>query len=420
MDGVWHRRQRWSLWWLLLPIGLLVAQVSTIPYLEPDSTHYLSMASSLAENGVMLNMGNPHLMYAVGYPAVLSSVYLLPIDPILGSSLLNILLGMIYLLGVWCWCRRVAPSTAVWMTCLGMGNATVLYLYRRPLSEPLFMALLIWCSLCLDTLVRQLPQRINWKMLILSSVLMGMMVATRQAGIVVMAGLGTLLLLKLWQRSITWQRAFVVCGCTGVVAMSVLLGLILHDQQTKEFAPDRSNWDMMVRKSNFCADHHEDHLAGYLLEGVRLRVYEIGRLLAPGMFGCYANTGDWLNVNTFIYVPLAGLVFFGWWRLARRQHNTLIMMFPWYFALYVYWPADQGGRFFAPILPLLFLSLWKGLGVAPILKHTWCVRAQVIAHALAAVVVWWGLDYRNNIKVLEEWRQNEAVSQYLQPLRHHR
>jgi len=40
-----------------------------------------------------------------------------------------------------------------------------------------------------------------------------------------------------------------------------------------------------------------------------------------------------------------------------------------------------------------------------------------VLHALMAVAVWLGIDYRNNLKAMDEWRQDKAVSQYLQPLR---
>jgi len=70
-------------------------------------------------------------------------------------------------------------------------------------------------------------------------------------------------------------------------------------------------------------------------------------------------------------------------------------MFPWYFALYVYWPCDQGGRFFAPILPLLFLSLWKGLSLMPSFRNRWILRGLVLSHAAIAVILWLSADLRH-------------------------
>lgn len=394
MDGLRRLGQDWPVWWLIVPIVLLVVQVSAVPYLEIDSISYLSMARSLAETGHMKRLGEAHLLYAVGYPAVLGSVMTLHGNAFLTSSILNAVLGLIYLLGVWRWCRQVAPSQAVWISCVSVAHVTVLYLFRRPLSEPLFMALLIWCSLCLDRVVWQLPGRIDYLSLALASLLLGMLVATRHVGVFLVAGLVTWLACLVWKGKIQWREAFLLALVPCVAAGTVGLALIAHDQQTKKVAQGPSNWDMLLRKTDFSADHKEEGLAAYLLEGLRIRVFEIGRLIIPGMSGSYAKTGQWLNVNTFIYVPLACLCFFGWWRLARRHGESLIMMFPWYFALYVYWPSDQGGRFFTPILPILFLSLWKGLVLLPSLRKQWLLKGLVMGHAIVALGLWIFSDCR--------------------------
>lgn len=409
------RTAAWSKWWLLVPVILLLVQVSDIPYLDLDSVCYLSMAKSLTEHGVMQKLGSPHLVYAVGYPTVLSGALSFRADPFLTASILNAVLGLIFLLGVWRWCNETAPSQAIWISCLSVCNVIVLQIFRRPLSEPLFMALLLWSTLYLNHVVRQLPHRVDWVSMVMASFLLCMLVATRQVGVFLVAGFGTWLICLAMQGIIKWRHAVLAVILPGLAAGLTLLAMIYQEHQTKVLAPTESHWDMLVRKSNFSADFKADGLASNVVEGIRLRVFEIGRLLIPGMFGCYAKTGEWLNVNTLLYVPVAAICFFGWWRLVRKQADSLSLMFPWYFALYVFWPCDQGGRFFAPVLPVLMLSFWKGLILFPRLRARWMVGAMIMAHVVVALGLWMSSDLRSyhqfQIKIDEvrnyaEWLKN--------------
>lgn len=396
MDGTLSNRTKaWSKWWLLVPAILLLVQISAIPYMDLDSVNYLSMAGSLAEHGVMQKLGSPHLVYAVGYPTVLSGALLFDGDPFLTSSILNAVLGLIFLLGVWKWCNEVAPTQAVWVSCLSICNVIVLQVFRRPLSEPLFMALLLWSTLCLNQVVRQLPARVDWVSIIMAAMLLCMLVVTRQVGVFLVAGFGTWLGWMALQGTINWKSAFTAAIVPGLAAGLTLLAMIYQENQTKVYAPAESHWDMLIRKSDFSVDYKTESLTSNVVEGVRTRIFEIGRLLVPGMFGCYAKAGEWLNVNTLIYVPVAAICFFGWWRLVRRQADSYSLMVPWYFALYVFWPCDQGGRFFTPLLPVLFLSLWKGLSLFPILRARFMIRAMIIAHVLVALGLWVSADLRH-------------------------
>jgi len=390
-----HRTAAWSKWWLLVPVILLLVQISAIPYMDLDSVSYLSMARSLAEYGVMQKLGSPHLVYAVGYPTVLSGALLFGGDPFLTSSILNAVLGLIFLLGVWKWCNEVAPGQAVWISCLSVGNVIVLQVFRRPLSEPLFMALLLWSTLFLNQVVRQLPGRVDWVSIGMASILLCMLVATRQVGVFLVAGYGTWLGWLALQGTIKWRHAVSAAILPGLAAGLTLLAMIYQEHQTKVHAPAESHWDMLLRKSDFSADYKADGLVSNVVEGFRTRVYEIGRLLIPGMFGCYAKAGEWLNVNTLIYVPVAAICFFGWWRLVRRHADSLSLMVPFYFALYVLWPCDQGGRFFTPLLPVLFLSWWKGLVLFPRLRARWMIGTIIIAHAAVALGLWVTADLRH-------------------------
>ncbi len=113
------------------------------------------------------------------------------------------------------------------------------------------------------------------------------------------------------------------------------------------------------------------HLGGFLdpaapilpriVEGLRLQISEVGRLIVPGMFKSYAAHEQWLNINVVVYLAVFALVAAGWWRLIRRRREVLAATLPLYFALYVVWAFDADTRYLLPFLPVLLVSLWFAL-----------------------------------------------------------
>jgi hypothetical protein len=405
MPTLWSCRSLW----LFLPVALLAMQISSMAYLSNDAISYLSMAQSFADTGVMLNQGSQHLTYAAGWPALLSVVYRIPIDPILGASILMSVLGLVYLAGVYVWCRRVSPRITIWVTCLAICNVTVTHLFRRPLSEPLFMCLLLWSTFALQRLTDQLSRRLNWWLLGGCCLLLAALCVTRQVGVFLVAGWGLQLARLASQQRVSWQQSLLAIAMVGLCSGGTVLAFILYDQHTVAQVAEGSNWDMLLGKSQFGADYEYNNLGEHLLEGLRIRIYEIGRLLIPGMYGSYAGKGNWLNVNTLIYLPLAFLCCFGWWRLVIRHCDAYTFMVPLYVVFYIYWPSNQSGRFFAPLLPVLFVSLWKASAIIPWSRQRWGFPALLVAHSLVAVAMWLVLDYRDNKKMQDQWNQLPAV-----------
>ena len=108
------------------------------------------------------------------------------------------------------------------------------------------------------------------------------------------------------------------------------------------------------------------HLGGFLdpaapilpriVEGLRLQISEVGRLIVPGMFKSYAAHEQWININVVVYLAVFALVAGGWWRLIRRRREVLAATLPLYFALYVVWAFDADTRYLLPFLPVLLVS----------------------------------------------------------------
>ncbi|HEY1859170.1 MAG TPA: hypothetical protein VGG61_02380, partial [Gemmataceae bacterium] len=133
-----------------LAIFLLVIQISPYWYPTPDSTGYLSIARNLAHDHALRNLGSEQLYYSVGYPLLISPIFLITDDPFLLISLVHFGLSLLLIWGIWLWaCDRV-PQAATWIAVLSVANLSYWEAYRRTLSEVAFMTVLVWLVVILD------------------------------------------------------------------------------------------------------------------------------------------------------------------------------------------------------------------------------------------------------------------------------
>ena len=103
--------------------------------------------------------------------------------------------------------------------------------------------------------------------------------------------------------------------------------------EARENAFAWSNLDVFTRSGRAPATEFPDGpLHAQCLEGLRVRVSEVGRLTVPGMFSSYGRGGDWRDPNLLVYGPLFVVLWVGWWRVVRRQPDAYVLTFPLYFA----------------------------------------------------------------------------------------
>jgi hypothetical protein len=410
---------------------LLALQISPYWYPTPDASGYLSIARSIASGKGPSNLGSRQLYLAPGYPVLISPVFLLGDQPFVFLSVAQWGLAIVFMLGVYTWMRRQVPAAAVLLTALVMVNVELWTLYRRTLSEMAFMATMIW--------VVNLLNHVNWAetsrpplrglvKLFAGSAILVLLVMIRQAGIMVAAGFAVVQLLVIWkgrrarcerpEQSLNlhpsplaplpgrlWSAA--VTLAVGLPACLAIAGLIRYERAMAQASGSPTYLDHLIDP--------EATVAGQVLEGVRLRVSEVGRLTIPGMFKAYGRRSEWLNMNMAIYVPFTALVLYGWWRLVRKRPDVLLLTMPFYVGLYVIWPFDQATRFLVPMVPVLGACVWQ---VAKPLRQ---YRLQglgilVLAHLGVAVGYWLGVEVPRARQNHVQWPD---IEQLAAPMRLH-
>jgi hypothetical protein len=354
--------------------ALLATQVLPWWGPTPDASCYLSMARSVAEGGPMTNLGSPKLHYAPGYPILISPAFLVSERPFWLLALMQWGFATLFMWGVYRWAVRWFPSGALWITALVMVNVGFWALARLTLSEMAFMAALMASANALDRLSAGTTRReiICWALVAALGVVAVSMI--RPVGIFIVAGYGCVTLRAAWTRQIPWLRAFATTMAIGLPATAAVLAFISYEtSMANSLGPDATTYLDEFRRP-------EMSLAGQLLEGARLRISEFGRMTVPGMNKAYARTGQWLNVNMFIYIPLFVALMWSWWQIARRECSAMFWVLPFYFALYLGYPSEQGTRYMIPLLPIVAACVWRLACLAPRTRQPRILGCLVALH----------------------------------------
>ncbi len=133
---------------------LLAVQISPWYYSQRDAAAYFSIARHLAHGEGLSNMGSPVLWFPPGYPLLISPLFRLRDMPLLEISIVQWLLAVALLWGIYRWARPLAPEGAVWIAAISVGTNAVWIHYRQPISELAFMAAMAWLLVSLQALAR--------------------------------------------------------------------------------------------------------------------------------------------------------------------------------------------------------------------------------------------------------------------------
>jgi hypothetical protein len=402
-------RQQPPLVWLA-GWGVLVALqiLSPVWYPTHDASRYLSIARSAATTDHVTDLGSRHLVYGIGYPLLVSPVFLCDAYPFFLLSVAHAVFAAVYLAGCYVWARRHVPEAAVLIALLAVANSIVLVTFRRPLSEAAFLPVMIWA---INALAAVPAARAVWRPLLAAALLLSLLAVIRQVGVLFAAGFGVCLAVRAWQRQMSWPRA---CLLTLVVGLPTVLSagaMVAYDRAMGAAEGSASNLDLFTRAQTASVEYPESSILLQCLEGARVRISEVGRLTIPGMFNAYGGYRQWLNVNMLLYIPLAGLLVVGWWRFVRRL-DVFALTLPLYVALYIYWPFDQSGRFFVPLVPLLVVCLWHGLARLG-QRRLALLRLLLLLHTGVALGYWLGVDRPRALADDQRWPEVRRLAEVI-------
>jgi hypothetical protein len=390
--------------WLAVFAILLAAQVSPWWYPTPDATTYLSMARGIALAHRLSNLGSIHLGYPPGYPLVISPAFLISGRPFLVVSFIHWVMAVIFMAGVYRWIRSLAPAAALLLTGLVMVNVALWIYYRRTLSETAFMAAMIWTVLALNSALEADSARAAARWTCIGTALLIALALIRETGVLLAAGFAMAALLDIRDGKLRWTRGLSMTAALAAPAIAAVAAFLIYDLATARAAPSAV---------------FGTHLSGFfdaptpmlarVIEGLRLRISEAGRLVVPGMFKAYAGHGQWLHVDMLIYLAVFGAVAIGWWRLIRRRRDVLAATAPFYFALYVVWAFDADTRYLLPLLPLLAVCLW--FVIEPFTHWRLSVLAMLlVAHLAVALGYWTTVEIPRAIACDDEWAPVAALA----------
>ncbi len=392
-------------WWLSIYALFLLIQISSWWYPTPDSVAYLSIARSLSSGHGLLNLGYRHIAYPPGYPLLISVAFFQPSLPFLTISIMNFIMAVLFMIGLYRWTSRLAAEAAPLLTGLTMVNVTFWIYYRRTLTELAFMTIMIWTVNALD---RALEERSAWGRALFTAI--GCVLAVylsmiREAGVLVVAAFAAALCVYVYRRRLRPRDAFAMIAGVAAPAAAAVVAFVVYDLSTYQGA------------RSFLGTH----LSGFLNprmpfrelipEGVRLQISAIGRIIIPGMFKAYAHS--WVSLDTLICLGVTAIIAIGWTRLLRRHVEVLAYTLPLYLGLYSIWGFDADTRYVLPMLPILVVALWYWLEQFYDFRLT-IVAVLLIANLGVAIGYWRAIEVPRGRQCNEQWPEVSRMARTIE------
>jgi hypothetical protein len=383
---------------------MLLAQVGPWWYASRDGASYLSIARSLADGGPPTNLGREQLFFAPAYSVFIAPVFWISDRPFLLLSLLHAALGVALSFLSRRWFARLSCRDATWLAAACVVNASIGIVLRRTLSEALFMPGLVATALVLEQLRIASKTRLSMALLLGAAAALTALVMTRQAGMMLLPGFACAMAHSAWRRELPWKRALV---SVVVIAIPVMGSIFLLS------AYDRAAASGEARTYADYLRFDAASLAEQTVSGVRMRVSEIGRVVLPGMFKASADGDGVKLLNLALYAAVTAFAVKGWWRAVRETGDTLLCSTPFYLALYVMWPFDEGIRFMIPYAPVWFLGIYRALPDRAELRHRLAV-AFFIAHGLVGVGYWLADDLPDALHDHVRWPEIQRLAEAIE------
>ena len=364
-EGLWEpagaRRGRWATAWPIvavmgLHLALGLSTFLTAVHTGGDNAAYLSLASSVVEEGRYVELWHPgtppHTKYPPGYPLVLAVAMALGVKTFTAFKLLSLAFttaatGLCYL-----WLRRLhSVRFAMGVACLFGASAAVLASSRWILSDPMFLALTLGSFWLISPRLDPKADPETWDRQLVSSrrvwVGMAMVVAayfTRSAG------LPLVLAVAVWLARRRRLRPLAIYGL--VFAVPAVLWW-LRDARTGH---DYVSEFWMVNP--YAPDLGQIGIGGLLLRIVDNLWQYVTEYVPEGLTGFGGTPGMILGVL------LGAFALYGWARRMGRHGGVPEWFALIYSGLILVWPAVwSGDRFALPLFPLALVYAAEGLAV---------------------------------------------------------
>lgn len=381
---------------------LLAVQISPWWYASKDDCLYISVARSMVRGESTHCLGNERIFVGPGFPAILSPAFLVGERPFLALSVIQWVISLALIAGVYRWCRRHDAEHAALLTGFCILNITIWYYFRRPLKEIAFLTTLVWSINLLHPLFEWQPLRRTALLCAGGSALLAFALFIRLTGVVLVPAFVAAVAWQAWRKNIEWKRAAVLAAVVGVAGGGSVLGQVVYDRQQEA----KNNWrpSYATTFSRRVADSN----GLKLLTGVRDRVGEVGRIVLPGTFKLYAETDGPFKFIEVPFLLATAVLITGWIVLVRRRIELLALMLPMYAGIYALNAVNQGARLAVPMAPVLMLCFW--LGLKQISKcDVRVLGGLTAAHLAVAIAYWVGIDMPRAIAADRNWAAVDKV-----------
>jgi hypothetical protein len=339
---------------LFLLWAFLAMQISPHLALNPDGVAYMSIARSVVQHGKLARLGSIHLRYSPGYPISLVPVFYFGRNPFLDIQFFNLAFAAVFIVTTYLWLSRYDAKMALWSTALVMVNVAWWDFFRRASAEMVFMPILMAAAIALAIASQTSQPKIFRRAMIASVALIMLECFIRQIGVFLSLGFAAAMLAQAIRHRVTWKRAILSSAIVGFAAVAVCSILVAYDDLTAH--ADHGDYQS-VTYTQLTQNSFRSPDAG-IIEGLRRQTAEIGRLIIPAAWKIYAQPGQWLNIDTLVYLIASIPVAIGWFILSKRTLDPLALMFFFYFVFCVSFPFDSGTRYTIPMLPVIAASLW--------------------------------------------------------------
>jgi len=369
---------------MLVLVAILAMQISPNFELNPDGVSYMSIARNLALHGRLERLGSAHAHFAPGYAVLISPAFFFAARPFVLIQVINLLLCVLFMLGTYAWLARYDREMALLATAFVLVNAGFMDLFRRASAEMAFMPAMMGAALALAVAAQTRQRQTLWKAMAAAVMLVMLACFIRQVGVILAAGFAAAMVAGAIRGQVGWLRAIVCTSAMAAAAGLVCAALVVHDNQAAKAGSELETGYTYLNETTRSLNSRD---AG-LMEGLRRETAEVGRLVLPGLWKAHARSGQWLNINTILYLLVCIPVAVGWWRFARKTFDPLVLTFPFYFVFLVCFPFDSGARYMVPMLPVVSAGVWLALQSLRGRGGKEVFFVLVVVHLLVSIGFW--------------------------------